>query len=335
MAELSLFEPQILRELVRKFPIKPQHVLLNKVPKTTTPTSYYEWDIIRRSHQMAGFNVPNAEAHINAPEGFERQSASLAYVREKVVWQPTTINWLRQLGTLSDVAPAEVAVRRDLEMVADKIDNRWEWSLWQALQGSVTISQPDTGTTTVDYRFAASHKPTASTSWATADPQEIIANVNAWKEIIRQDSGGVDANVAYVSTKVLTAITNAFVGNTAFLSDSMRNEYFSTGTLKGFLGMNWTVNDSFYQEKNATTGVLENKRFLPEDKVIFANLDTNSPVEFVRGPSADHDAPQGFTGRFTKSWVEPDPSYRQALIEEHALPVITRPEQILVATVNP
>lgn len=333
MAELSLFEPQILRELVKKFPIKPQHVLFSKVPKTTSPTPFFEWEIIRRSHQMAGFNVPNAEAHINAPEGFERQQASLAYVREKVVWQPTTLNWLRQLGTLSDVAPAEVAVRRDLEMVSDKIDNRWEWALWQALQGSVTISQPDVGTTTVDYRFAASHKPTASTLWSAATPQQIIANVNAWKEIVRQDSGGVDPNVVYVSTKVLTMLTDAFVNNTAFLSDSMRNEYYATGTLKGFLGMNWTVNDSYYQVKQSD-GSLVNQRFLPENKAIFANLDVNQPMEFVRGPSADHDAPQGYIGRFTKSWLEPDPSYRQALIEEHGLPIITRPEQILVATVG-
>lgn len=330
MAELSLFEPQILRDLVRKFPIKPQHVLLNKVPKTTSPTSFFEWDIVRRTHQMAGFNVPNSEAHINAPEGFERQAASLAYVREKVAWQPTTLRWLRQVGTLSDLTPVEVSVRQDLERVNDKVDTLWEYTLWQALQGTLTIAQADVSAT-VDYRFSPSHKVNAATLWSAATPQQIIANVTAWKEVLRTDSGGVEANVAYTSTAVMTAITNAFINNGAYLSDSMRNEYFSTGTLRGFLGMNWSVNDSFYQVKSGST--LTNTRFLPENKVILANLDVNQPIEFVRGPSADHDAPEGFIGRFAKSWVEPDPSYRQALIEEHALPIITRPEQIMVATV--
>ena len=68
--------------------------------------------------------------------------------------------------------------------------------------------------------------------------------------------------------------------------------------------------------------------------VIFADLTTNRPIELVRGPSADDEAPENFIGRFAKTWKEKDPSARQYLLEENALPVLTRPEQIVVATVK-
>lgn len=331
MAELSLFEPEILRGVVQKLPVRPEYVLLNKVPKTTTPYPHFEWDIIRGSRQMATPNVPNSEAHIVAGEGFERQSASLVYLREKVVFQPTTLHWLRQIGTLSDKTRAEEAVIRDIDNLNVRFDNFWEWTLWQALQGSLSFSFPDVKAN-VDYGFLPSHKPTAAVGWDTATPQQIVANIQAWKEVLRTD-GNVSPEVAYLTTATLTRIIEAFTGaGISLMSDRMKDEYFNTGTLKGFLGLNWTPVDSTYDVKNSD-GTLSQVGFLPDDKVVLANLSTNRPMELVQGPTADDSAPAGFTGRFAKSWKEDDPSARQCLLEEHALPVVTRPEQILVASV--
>jgi hypothetical protein len=50
------------------------------------------------------------------------------------------------------------------------------------------------------------------------------------------------------------------------------------------------------------------------------------------GPTADDEAPEGFTGKYAKTWKEKDPSARQYLLEWHMLPIVTRPEQMLVAT---
>ena len=50
------------------------------------------------------------------------------------------------------------------------------------------------------------------------------------------------------------------------------------------------------------------------------------------GPTADDEAPQGFTGKYAKTWKEKDPSARQYLLEWTLLPIVTRPEQMLVAT---
>ena len=77
-------------------------------------------------------------------------------------------------------------------------------------------------------------------------------------------------------------------------------------------------------------------QFVPDDALFLTNLGEGRAMEIMEGPTADDEAPAGFTGKFTKSWKEKDPSARQFLIEYHALPVITRPEQIVyVADVAP
>jgi len=331
MAELSLFEPQILRELVKKLPKPTDHVLLNKVPSSDTPFPFYSWEIIRGTRQMATPNVPNSEAHIVSPEGFERQNASLVYLREKVVFQPTTLHWLREVGTMSDVSRAEEAVLRDINNLNVRFDNFWEYCLWQSLQGRLRLDFPDVQAD-VDYKFLPSHTPTAAKPWDTATPQEIVKNVKAWIEVIRKD-GNVTPNVAYLTTNTFTKIIDSFTLNgISMMTDRMKDEFYNTGTMSGFLGVNWTPVDSQFDVKHPD-GTVTQSGFLPDNKVIFANLTQNRPIEMVHGPSADDHAPHGWTGRFAKSWKEEDPSARQCLLEEHALPVITRPEQILVATV--
>ncbi len=59
------------------------------------------------------------------------------------------------------------------------------------------------------------------------------------------------------------------------------------------------------------------------------NYTDQRPIEMMIGPTADDEAPDNFTGKFTKTWKDKDPSARQVLLELHFLPVITRPEQFI------
>jgi hypothetical protein len=113
------------------------------------------------------------------------------------------------------------------------------------------------------------------------------------------------------------------------MSDRMRDEYFSSGMLPGFMGLNWISVESVYEDAAGNE-----TQFLPDGKVIYANLEDNRPIEFLNGPSADDEAPRGFTGKFSKTWRDKDPSQRQYLMEMSILPIVTRPEQIVVANVG-
>jgi hypothetical protein len=74
--------------------------------------------------------------------------------------------------------------------------------------------------------------------------------------------------------------------------------------------------------------------YLADDTILLGDFSTNRPVELVEGPTADFSAPANFIGRYSKSWQEPDPSGRQVLIEYNFLPIVTRPEQFVIADVS-
>lgn len=332
MPDISLLEPLVLLGVVDKLPASQNMILLNSTPKRQSPTQTFTWDIIRGSRMMAKPNVPNSEAHIVGRLGREQATASLLYVREKKVFEPTTLMWLRQVGTVNGLQNAEREIVRELQDLNARIDAFVEYTLWKSLGGNLVLDFPDVQAT-VDYKMPADHKVTASTSWATATPVQIVDMVTAWKKLIL-NHGRVNANKAYATQATLDRIVHSFVANGAnagyLLSDRMRDSFYTTGTIQGFLGMDWTPVEHVYETDNG-----DEIGYLADDTLLLGNFDANRPIELVEGPTADFSAPQGFIGRFTKSWQEPDPSGRQILIEYNFLPIVTRPEQWVVADLTP
>jgi hypothetical protein len=116
----------------------------------------------------------------------------------------------------------------------------------------------------------------------------------------------------------------ATAASATLLSDRMKDQYYATGVIEGFMGLTWTICESVYEDASHVQTL-----FLPDDAVILGNFTEGRPIELMEGPTADDEAPTGFTGKFTKTWKEKDPSARQFLLEYHFLPVITRPEQFV------
>lgn len=332
MPDISLLEPLVLLGVVEKLPAPQNMILMNSTPKRQSPTQSFTWDIIRGSRMMAKPNVPNSEAHIVGRLGREQATASLLYVREKKVFEPTTLMWLREAGTVSGRVNAEREIVRELADLNQRIDAFVEYTLWKALGGNLVLDFPDVQAS-VDYKMPADHKVTASTSWATATPVQIVEMVTAWKKLVL-NHGRVAANKAYATQTTLDRIVHSFVANGStpgyLLSDRMRDQYYSTGSIPGFLGMDWQAVEHVYE-----TDAGDEIGYLADDTLLLGNFTENRPVELVEGPTADFAAPQGFIGRYTKSWQEPDPSGRQVLIEYNFLPIVQRPEQWVVAELTP
>jgi len=332
MPEPSLLEPNVFRNVVSKIAPAANLMLFNGTPKGTTPYPFVQWEVRRGARTMATPNVPNSEAHVVPRLGISMESANLVYLREKKVFKPTTLHWLKAPGSAQNLRNAEEEVLKEVRDLNARFDNFWEWALWQCLQGSLVIDSPDVQAS-IDYKIPASHKVTAAEEWDVATPQEIVANIQAWKKIILRD-GHVEVKTAYATSDTLNYIVTSFTRDgISLMSDRMKDEYFASGTLRGFMGMDWRVVDTMYDIRQ-TDGSHISTGFLPNNVVLFAELNQNNPLELVRGPSADDEAPDNFIGRFAKTWKEKDPSARQYLLEEQALPVLTRPEQIVVATVK-
>ena len=336
MPNIDLLEPTVLRGVVEKLTTPETLPLSSALPKTPYPFPTVTWDVIKGSRQIARPNVPNSEAHIVPRLGVSQESASFVYVREKKVFEPTTLHWLRAPGSVENTQNAENAVLREVTDLNQRVDNFVEWSCWQALTGTLTFNYPDVQAT-VDYKIPNSHKPTVGETWATATPPKIVADVRAWTRLISKDAR-VPATDAWLTGVTMDRIFNSFAANGAanalagqLLSDRMKDQYYSTGTLPGFLGLDWHVVESF---NDTTNGVATS--YVADDALFLTNLKSGRAMEIMEGPTADDVAHANFTGKFSKTWKEKDPSARQCLIEYNFLPVITRPEQLVyVADVAP
>jgi hypothetical protein len=343
--EISLLQPTVLRGVVERFTAPEKLTMLSRTPSVDHPFPTVQWEVIRGSRAIARPNVPNSEAHIVPRLGRSTESASFVYLREKKVFQPTTLHWLRQAANnTSELAKirAEEAVLREVNDLNTRFDNFAEYMIWRALTGTLVLDFPDVQAT-VDYKFLDTHKTAApAEGWADATPQSIVNDIRAWKRLVKRD-GGVEAKEAYATEQTLTYIFDSFAStgdesaNFAagiLLSDRMKDQYYQTGILPGFMGLQWNVQDSVYDSTGASysenpTSPSQETPFLADGAIILGNFTENRPVELYVGPTADDEAPDGYTGKFAKTWKEKDPSARQYLLEWNLLPVIQFPDQFV------
>lgn len=330
MPDISLLEPMVLRGVVEKFLTPENLIMLGAVDQTPWPFPSATWDVIKGSRMVANPNVPNSEAHIVHRLGRSQESASFIYLREKKVFSPTTLHWLRAPGQIAQTN-AELAVLREVNDLNQRFDNFAEFVLWQALSGSLVLNYPDVQAT-VNYSFPASHIATVGFPWNSGTPVQIVQDLRAWKRTIMRH-GRVPAKTCYTTEITIGYIFDAFAGTGvsttffggALLSDAMKDQYYKTGTLPGFMGLDWQSTEQVYE---SSTGNLT--LFVPDNMLYIGNYDDQRPIELLIGPSADDEAPDGFTGKFAKTWKEKDPSARQYLLEWSMIPIITRPEQMMV-----
>ena len=342
---LDLLRPQVFNGVVQKFTTSQTKVMLNSITKTPWPYPTAEWDVLRGSMAIARYNVPGGEANIVDRLGRSHQNVAFATLREKKIFPTVLMRYLRTPGSVSEVNAAQLIVR-ELRDLNERFDNRVELDIWQALTGTLPISDAELGSIgNVDYGFLPSHKPTTAHNWSTATPAQIVADVKAWKKLILRD-GQVKPTDAWTSTDVLDYVFQAFATRgdsgtnfvgAALLSDRMKDQYFAEGTLPGFMGLNWNINENTYDPNgtayagNPITPSVNNGAtpFLNYNSLIIGNFTDNRPLELFEGLITDERAPVNYTGRFAKNWQDEDPSELQYLMAYSYLPVISRPEQFV------
>ena len=327
MAEISLLNPTVLNGVLEQLEYPDSFLgmrLLGGARPNPWPVA--EWDVIASNKELADPNIPNTEAHIVPRLGVGKRTASMVYLREKKVFKPTTLHWLRTPGALAQ-KNAEGAVMREIEDLDRRFTAFAEYTFWQMMAGTLTLDYADVKAV-VDYLIDATHKTTVATAWSTVATADVIGDVGAWKVLINEDGAGATVRNAYLNTTTMQYVAdNASIQ--ALFSDRLKDQYLMTGGVQGLLGLAWETYDSTYVDSAAAT-----QKYIADDVVFLIADNPREAFFLMEGPSADHEAPNGQIGKFAKSWIEPDPSARQYLEEWHFLPILERPDQVIAANVS-
>src|SRR5882672_2748115 len=219
-AKIPLLDAVTLTGLVQLIPNGPTLVLTNRVPKRAQPTSVAEWDIRRGLHNAALFNRPGAEANVVDQMGRSHKSVALAYLREKKLFDPVTLRWVREAGSYA-VQNAQQEVAREVAQLNERIDNRVELTLWSALTGTASLPNVDGVTDTVDYGFLTSHKVTHGDSrvasvgstysdWSAGATTivDMVNDIRSARRVIEFD-GRVPATEAFTTESTMDRVFDA------------------------------------------------------------------------------------------------------------------------------
>jgi Phage major capsid protein E len=335
MPDIPLLQPRVLNGFIIDKPF-PQNLLGLQLVNTREPYPFPVWayDIIRGNILMSKPNVPNSEAHIRGQQGVGAASGAFIYMRDKKLFEATTLYWLRMPGTLA-ARNAEFAVAREVKDLDDGIERFVEWCIWKMfITGTLVVRRPDAPVVNINYQVPSNHVVVPSTLWSDLINADILGNLAAWKQIIVIDSTFIPTDI-FLTTNTfnLYVLQNAKLRST--LSNEQRAEYVETGTVRGLAGFAWTAYDLAYIDDWTTPGTPTTTNYIPDGKLLMASLE-GDPFKIWEGLSSDHQAlatNPNYTGKFTKSWIEEDPSNRIVLEEYPFVPIMQRPYNILVSTV--
>ena len=326
MPELSLFEPRTLPRVVNEFEA-PEEFLGLQIVGTPVPEPQptWEYDIIRAARGASLLhNSPNAEAQIVDQLPFGHIQGAFAYKRDKKTFNATTLRWLRAVGqTQAAAGNAEARVLAELQDMRNQHQRAEEIAVWAMFSGIWTYTLLNNSTIAVNYGVPAAHTPTVAFTWGGGS-ETPIADIRAWKQTVQRASG-FPLTVAYLNAATMTTFLQ-IAEIIAQLSDRQQDVYTAEGRVPRFFGIDWIEYDGGHVDAGGTF-----VPFIPDERILLLATGGTQGWNLLHGPSADVDAPDMWTGPFTKSWVEPDPSGRQVLMESNYMPVLTQPLKIIYA----
>ena len=363
MAELAILDPRVLPRVIQEYDAPEEMMGLNSIVTEESDTQpSWEYDIeVHTRGLLNRYNSPNSEAFIVDQMPVGTMYGGYAYQRVKKKFNPTTLRTLRDLGEgRATSAAGEAKVRRETEDLRMQMLRAQEYAIWQMLQGSWTFTTEANVNYTIDYGVPEMHKVAVTNAWGAADDQPIkdISNI---KTMVQRNCGYPIVN-AYMNTKTidrfyeLPEVSGGFLtgaesmSKQGQLSDRQKDMFQNERIIPRFMGINWIEYDAgWLGDANVTggdsTGIVPGQidptggarnyaSYIPDNKIIF--LVTGGAQSFViqKGPSLDDSAPPEWTGVYTKTWKEEDPSTRQVLMEEQYMVYMTNPMKVAVLDIK-
>lgn len=327
--ELDTLNYQVMTKTVGEFQ-HPNLVLTARFPDEVIDGIQARWDVLKPSRQKAGFRVPNQAASKLDLMSVDTKSATCLLMNLEKALDEGALGWLREPGTAEQNNARALITREQADLEA-RIAYTVEWAVSQALSGSLTVTVGGVNRT-IDYGVDATHKPTASASWATATT-DIPDDVGAWAELIEKDSGYAAAD-AYVNRNTMAYIIKNTKVQNLLGQGTVREQVAESGYITHFMGLDWHVYNAGYIDANG-----DFQRFVPDDTVVilprenvFGRLQLGS--QMIPVGSGSNDLVKVF-GAFSYAVVQTNPPGVNLYVGKNFLPVLTLPDAVVYADVTP
>jgi len=343
---MDIFSSAVLNRVVQdlKSTVRPPFLLGRYFPEISVSTQEkIFFDVLTGKPRLAPFCSPLVEGQIVQGLGYQTNSFSPAYIKDKRVFEDGKPVRRRAgqpiAGALDAMTNRQLAIAQESEDQLQMLQRRMEWMAAEVLRtGKVTVTGEKYPTTLVDFGRDASlqviaagnakwDQPTTATplddleSWSGlvrdasgASPVDVIMAQNVWNKFRAFD----DVKDLLSSQLNLSSRTSIDVG-----PDAAKLGFTDKGTVGDF--HIWIYHDQ-YTDDNGDT-----QDFLPDDYLLMAG----GQLEGVQHYGAIKDEAAGFQALdyFSKSWTQPDPAVRYLMLQSAPLVVPYRVNATLAAKV--
>lgn len=305
----------------------------------TLTTETIEIDTLSGDRVAAPFVKRNGQSIMVPGRGFTRQQITAPNIRLSRPLDTSELLFGRAPGSIVFPSGQEIAsqinlkIARELAVLSDMVTEREEWMIAMALRGAISYSVE--GGDHFDITFARDSAQDAEL--VTATEWDAGASSNPWndfdtaKRLISESVSlgvtdvilGTNADAAFMKhTKVLAQInTQSGLGaGTLALSNQYRDD---GAILRGVFG---GVAVWYYPRTVSADG--STVKLIRDDYAEFIAASPAAEFTMYYAAISDAKALQGrnFVGqRFSKSWIEEDPSGWIALLASRPLPVLRKP----------
>lgn len=350
---VDYLNPRIWTGVVRDTPFPVNYIGNQFFPSRNVPGDRIEWDYIYEESPLAPFVAVGDESpKLDKSQKFRKGWADVTYVRYKAELRAEDVRWLRNFGDAPEntqagamAARARDEITRLANTLSNSVDGRIEWMQINSLLGSMAVAPTlpeNVGKSNIKFTLTYPVRTvTASPLWSDTVNAKPFTDMRTWFQALET----WEPAVAIMSRDVMWYLVQnesirrqlflARTGQSGDIPDLVGNQSI-VNWFSAELGLRVIVYDARYSTRTyGSNGEFDivRRRFLPNNKVIFL---PNGPMGYTATVPAEQN--NWAYGKF--AWTStPDESGRKdPWVYElgagfYGLPVIERPDQVLVATV--
>lgn len=335
--------------------IKPKSSFLKQLffggRSESLPTEVAELSYLEGHTEMAPFVEVNAEATAVKGNSVRFANVSTPNIRIKRPMEAYNVFLRRLPGTGIFISSGDVvqaaraaAIAEDMQTMSDMIERREEWMVAQMLNGrtsgyiELSYSSGEKANWKVSIPRDSTMVATVTTSWATGNIENDIHLAKKAMARYQQLTPNVcvlGSNASYLFRTNSTVRATLDTKNVSSGALDLTTQFDRSGVI--YIGRFCGIEFYEYAAQYTADGTLAATDFISADHAIFLNTTANES-KFLYGAIPDHGAfEQGsFVGqRFSKTWMENDPSVYVQLLQSRPMPMIRRPGAIYSLDVTP